>query len=126
MKNILVTICSVAMIGICSVGQAQDQDTTSTNLNPQPTLEQGENTQSDDMKTEDAERTDDQTQSSTDQELQNDADAIHQNFKAASIDKVGPNGEKLFIERGKYFYIDEAGKRIKVKKSEVRDKSENP
>lgn len=120
MKNLLATICSVAMIGICSLTQAQDQDTVSTNVNATPQVEQGDNTQSDDMKTEDAERTDDQTESSSDQEVQNDADAMQQNFEGATIDKVGPNGEKLFMERGKYFYINEMGKRVKVKKSEVR------
>lgn len=115
------------MIGICALAQAQDQDTASTNYQTQPAVEQNsDNTESDDMKTEDAERTDDSPEQSTDQELQNDVDAMEQNFESSTIDKVGPNGEKLFMERGKYFYINEEGKKVKVKKSDVKDKSENP
>jgi hypothetical protein len=80
--------------------------------------QQGEDTQSDDMKTREAERTTD------DQQLQNDVDAMEKNFEGSTIDKVGPNGEELFMERGKYYYINDEGKKVKVKKSEVRDKSE--
>ena len=129
MKKLFIMTASIAMMGVCSLVQAQDQDTTSTDLNtPTPVQENQRdagNTQSDDMKTRDAERVDDQQQpQSTEKELQNDVDAMQENFEGATIDKVGPNGEKLFMERGKYFYMDENGKKVKVKKSEVRDKSE--
>lgn len=124
MKKLLTVVCSIAMLGICSLVNAQEQDTASTNLNDnQSQMEENrDNTQSDDMKTQDAERTDDQQQS-TDQQLENDAEAMEKNFEGATIDKVGPNGEKLFMERGKYYYMNEEGKKVKVKKSEVRDKS---
>ena len=112
-----------AMIGICSLTQAQSQDTTSTNYNRQaPTEEKRGDTKSDDMKTNDAER----VEGTTDQQLQQDADAMEKNFEGSTIDKIGPNGEKLFMERGKYFYYDNEGKKVKVKKSEVRDKSADP
>lgn len=115
------------MMSICALAQVQNQDTTSTNYNARPQVEgTDDNTQSDDMKTDDAERTDDQQEQPTDQDLQNDVDAMQENFEGSTIDKVGPNGEKLFMERGKYFYIDDEGRKVKVKKSDVRDKSENP
>ena len=79
-------------------------------------------TKSDDVKTNDAERID----GTADQQLKQDADAMEKNFEGATIDKVGPNGEKLFMERGKYFYYDNEGRKVKVKKSEVRDKSADP
>lgn len=127
MKKLLIIACSAAMMSICSLAQAQIRDTASTDYNTQPPVEESQqdqdNTQSDDMKTQDAERADDQQGQSTDQELQNDADAMKENFEGATIDKVGPNGEELFMERGKYFYINEDGRKVKVKKSEVRDKS---
>ena len=117
-------LCGGAMIGICSLTQAQSQDTTSTNYNKQaPAEQQRSDTKDDDMKTNDAERADRQ---STDQQLQQDADALEKNFEGSTIDKVGPNGEKLFMERGKYFYYDSDGRKVKVKKSEVRDKSADP
>ena len=37
-------------------------------------------------------------------------------------DKVGPNGEAVFKENGKYYYMDEAGEKKKIKKSELQDK----
>lgn len=114
-------------MGICSLAQAQVQDSSSNDVNTQQPVEQTpqnqHNTQSDDMKTQDAERVEEQPQS-TDQQLQQDAEALKENFEGSTIDKVGPNGEKLFMERGKYYYMDEDGKKVKVKKSEVRDKSE--
>ena len=126
MKKLLIAV-SAAMVSVCSLVQAQNQDTASSDLNRPTPVEESQqnqnNTQSDDMKTQDAERADDQQQS-TDQQLQNDVDAMEENFEGATIDKVGPNGEKLFMDRGKYFYINDEGKKVKVKKSEVRDKSE--
>lgn len=123
----MIAACSAMVMGICSMAQAQVQDSASTDLNTQQPVEQSQqnqdNTQSDDVKTQDAERVEDQPQS-TDQQLQQDADALKENFEGSTIDKVGPNGEQLFMERGKYFYMDENGKKVKVKKSEVRDKSE--
>ena len=119
MKKILALVCSVALMGICSLATAQVQDTASTNIDTQPPIEQqGEDTQSDDVKTREAE------DQSADQQLQNDVDAMERNFEGSTIDKVGPNGEELFMERGKYYYINDEGKKVKVKKSEVRDKSE--
>lgn len=126
MKKLLIAV-SAAMVSVCSLVQAQNQDTASSDLDRPTPVEESQqnqnNTQSDDMKTQDAERADDQQQS-TDQQLQNDVDAMEENFEGATIDKVGPNGEKLFMDRGKYFYINDEGKKVKVKKSEVRDKSE--
>ena len=36
--------------------------------------------------------------------------------------KLGPNGEELFMEKNKYYYIDGAGKKIKAKRSDLTDK----
>lgn len=124
MKKVFATIFSLAMLGACSLVQAQETDSASSNLNNQPQIEESQdNTQSDDMKTEDAERAA-ESAPATDQQLEKDAAAMEQNFEGATIDKVGPNGEELFMEKGKYFYMNEEGKKVKVKKSEVRDKSE--
>lgn len=123
MKKVLI-LCGAAILGICSLAEAQSHDTASTNYDRQvPTQEQRSDTKTDDMKTQDAESVNPQ---STDQQLQQDVDAMEKNFEGSTIDKVGPNGEKLFMERGKYFYYDNDGKKVKVKKSEVRDKSANP
>ena len=111
----------MTLAGLCTLAQAQDRDSTSTNFS-QPPAEQSD-TKSDDKKTNDAER----PAESTDEQLQKDADAMQQNFEGSTIDKIGPNGEKLFMEKGRYYYINEEGDKVKVRKSEVRDKSvDNP
>lgn len=38
--------------------------------------------------------------------------------------KQGPNGEAIFMENGKYYYMDEAGEKKKIKKSELEDKTQ--
>ena len=38
--------------------------------------------------------------------------------------KQGPNGEAVFMENGKYYYMDEAGEKKKIKKSELNDKTQ--
>jgi hypothetical protein len=129
MKRSIIIATGALLLGVCSFVNAQNSDTTSTNLNTQTPVEESQqnqnNTQSDDMKTQDAERADSQKQpQSTDQQLEKDVEQMQQNFEGSTIDKVGPNGEKLFMERGKYFYINDEGKKVKVKKSEVRDQSE--
>jgi hypothetical protein len=126
MKKLQFILFSAAMIGLCSLVQAQDPDSASNNMNnPAATEQSDDNTQSDDQKTEEAETPEQEDPQSTDQQLQNDADAMKENFEGSTIDKVGPNGEQLFMERGRYYYYDEDGKKVKVKKSEVRDKSQS-
>jgi len=39
--------------------------------------------------------------------------------------KVGPNGEELFMKRNKYFYLNEKGKKVKVKSSMLRDRAKH-
>jgi hypothetical protein len=129
MKRSIIIATGALLLSVCSLVNAQNSDTTSTNLNTQTPVEESQqnqnNTQSDDMKTQDAERADGQQQpQSTDQQLEKDVEQMQQNFEGSTIDKVGPNGEKLFMERGKYYYINDEGKKVKVKKSEVRDQSE--
>jgi len=126
------------VMSVCSMAQLQDRDTAAMNINdrgePQETREE---TQQEGVDEQDVNQAGPKIQlgekgtgirvqqghQSTDQELENDAEEMEKNLETATIDKEGPNGEKLFMERGKYFYYNEEGKKVKVKKSEVRDKS---
>jgi len=138
MKKLFATIGSMLVISVCSMAQLQDRDTASMNINDRggieesreempkgardeqdanqggPKIQLGENGTGVQVQ---------QESQSTDQELENDVEEMEKNLETATIDKEGPNGEKLFMERGKYFYYNEDGKKVKVKKSEVRDKS---
>jgi len=138
MKKLFVTIGSIMVMSVCSMAQLQDRDTAAMNINdrgePQETREE---TQQEGVDEQDVNQAGPKIQlgekgtgirvqqgpQSTDQELENDAEEMEKNLETATIDKEGPNGEKLFMERGKYFYYNEEGKKVKVKKSEVRDKS---
>ncbi len=114
-------ICSVAMMGI-SLAQAQVRDSASTDYNNQNAFE---DTREDIQKgTEKSGDEIQQGEQSTEQELQKDVDEMEKNLQGSTIDKVGPNGEKLFMERGKYFYINDKGNKVKVKKRDVKDKSD--
>src|SRR5688500_9041902 len=39
--------------------------------------------------------------------------------------KVGPNGEELFMKKNKYFCLNEKGKKVKVKSSMLRDRAKH-
>ncbi len=138
MKKLFVTIGSMMAMSVCSMAQLQERDTASMNINDRGGVEKtGEDVQRGPRDEQNAEQggakiqlgekgTGVQAQESpesTDQELKNDAEEMEKNLEKATIDKEGPNGEKLFIERGKYFYYNQEGKKVKVKKSEVKDTS---
>src|SRR5688572_18364902 len=36
--------------------------------------------------------------------------------------KVGPNGEQLLMKKNRYYYINDGGKKVKARKSILRDK----
>lgn len=36
--------------------------------------------------------------------------------------KVGPNGEELFMKKNKFFYINGAGKKIKARRADLADR----
>jgi len=36
--------------------------------------------------------------------------------------KVGPNGEELFMKKNRYYYIDDSGKKIKARRTNLTDK----
>ena len=137
MKKLFATVCGAAMISLATISQAQDS--TSTDYNNQNTVEQ----QSQDQSIQDQSETQDQPVQ--DQPVQDGNNAIRQGQSLESgqptedqIDqtterpnemvpvegKEGPNGEAIFRENGKYFYMNEAGKKKKIKESELRDKTQ--
>jgi len=135
MKKLLATVCGAAMISIASLSQAQDS--TSTDYNNQSTVEQ----QSQDQPVQDQ-----STQNQSIQEpVQDGTNAIRQGQSRESgpptedqVDqtmerpnemvpvegKEGPNGEVIFRENGKYFYMNEAGEKKKIKESRLREKTQ--
>jgi hypothetical protein len=39
--------------------------------------------------------------------------------------KLGPNGEELFMKKNKYYYIDSAGRKIKVRRNDLTDRAKS-
>lgn len=134
MKKLLLTVCGVMMLSIVTFVQAQDQDTASANYNQGTAEENKDNTidnSSGELKqgtisTEDqAQQGGNPTQEQTDQVTQDQGTPTNEMGEATPVtDKVGPHGEQLFMENGNYFYLDENGDKVKVKKSKLKDKSQ--
>jgi hypothetical protein len=124
------------MIGIASLAQAQDS--TSTDYNDQNAVEQQ------DQPTQD-QSSQDLNQPTEDQPVQDGNNAIQQDQSREAeqptqdqIDqtmerpneitpvegKEGPNGEAIFMENGKYYYMNEAAEKTEIQESELRDKTQ--
>ena len=151
MKKLLVTVCGAAMIGLATLAQAQDS--TSTDYNNQNTVEQqSESTQDQTPPTQDQSTPPQQDPAiqttpppAQDQPVEDGNNAIRQGQSLESGEptedqtdqsmerpneivpvegKEGPNGEVIFQENGKYYYMNEAGEKKKIKESELRDKTQ--
>jgi Ni/Co efflux regulator RcnB len=145
MKKLLVTVCGAAMISLATLTQAQES--APRDYNDQNTLEQQSQDQDQRSKNQSQPTQEQPTQneSAQDQGVQDGTNAIQQGQSRESgqptedqIDqtmerpnervpvegKEGPNGETIFRENGKYFYMNEAGEKKKIKESELRDKTQ--
>jgi len=151
MKKLLATVCGAAMI--CFATQSHAQDSTSTDYNNQNTVEQqSESTQDQTPPTQDQSTLPQQDPAlqtppppTQDQPVQDGNNAIRQGQSLESGQptedqtdqsmerpseivpvegKEGPNGEVIFQENGKYYYMNEAGEKKKIKESELRDKTQ--
>ncbi len=122
---------------------ALDQPTQETPVQDQPTLDQP--TQEPPVQDAPVQESPVQDQPALDQPTQDGNNAIQQGQSRESEqptpeqtdqsmerpseiipveDKAGPNGEAIFMEDGKYYYMNEAGEKKKIKKSELQDKTQ--
>lgn len=148
MKKLLITMCGAAMISFATFAQAQDS--TSTDYNKPNTVEQSR-VQPQPTQDPPAPAQQDPTIQATpppttqDEPVQDGTNAIRQGQSRESgqptqdqIDqtmerpneivpvdgKEGPNGEAIFRENGKYYYMNEAGEKKKIKESKLKDKTQ--
>src|SRR5688572_11047413 len=143
MKKLIATLCGAAMISFATLTQAQDS--TSTDYNNQNTVEQQSQDQPVNDQPQPTEDQSIQNKSGQDQPVQDGTNAIQQGQSRESgqptedqIDqtmerpnemvpvegKQGPNGEAIFMENGKYYYMNEAGEKKKIKESKLTDKTQ--
>jgi hypothetical protein len=98
----------------------QDQPTQEPPVQDQPALDQPTQDQpTQEPPVQDQSRESEQpTEDQTDQSMERPSEIT------PVEDKVGPNGEAIFQENGKYYYMNEAGEKKKIKKSELQDKTQ--
>ena len=83
---------------------------------PEEPVQDGNNAIPQGQSREGQEPTQDQTDQATDPTMERPAEIT------PVEDKTGPNGEAIFRENGKFYYMNEAGEKTKIKKSELKDK----
>jgi hypothetical protein len=66
--------------------------------------------------------TQDQTDQATDPSISTDPTMERPSEITPVEGKTGPNGEAVFMENGKHYYMNDAGEKTKIKKSELQDK----
>lgn len=130
------------MMSIASFAQAQDS--TSTDYKDQNTVEQSQDQSTQDQSTQDLGQPTPE-QPTQDQPTQDGNNAIQQGQSRESEQptqdqtdqsmerpseitpvegKVGPNGEAIFMENGKYYYMNEAAEKKEIEESELKDKTQ--
>jgi hypothetical protein len=127
MKKFITIACGAAFLHVCSVAFAQNQEIASVTytsvkktekvdiVSTSPTREairEKEEGTKDAAKIESSNF--DHARASY--ELRKD----HKKFDINN--KVGPNGEEIFLKGSKYYYLNDKGKKVKVKNAQLKDK----
>lgn len=142
MKKILMMVCSAAMVSLATLAQAQDQDTASANFNNKGVVEETQDStenktmddagiregtiSSEDQAQEGARPTQEQTDQTTQDQASDPVNQPTQDLGESTPvnDKMGPNGEPVHMENGKYFYKNEAGEKVSIEESALKDKTQ--
>jgi len=125
MKKLIAITCGAIVLHVCSLALAQNQQIASAESISSNEIEKTAGLSN--LKTE-AVAESDETGATVRAESANLDDVrpsyqMRYNFKKSSIDgKVGPNGEEIFLNGSKYYYIDSNGKKVKVNKARLKDK----
>ena len=131
MKRIILTVCGAALISLATF--AQTQDSTSRPYNNQNSVEQSQDpaTQTPAPPQDAADRDGTNAipqgqsrESGYPTENQTDQTMERPNEIVPVEGKEGPNGEAIFMENGKYYFMNEEGEKKKIKASKLRDKTQ--
>lgn len=122
MKKLSTLASSVAMLAIFFSAQAQSQDTALARIDQNENLKKSENQRKVKRSAYDMEKETEKSPASV-------APAtkfilpLDQNSKRSILNnKVGPNGEELFLEDGVYYYLNSKGVKTKAESSLLKDK----
>ena len=119
MKKLFTLVSIAAVLGVCTLAQAQSQDTSLARI---------DNNKKDEALPKAPEKqtgnTDERVSVPPNAETNAKFILPHVNEKNSkgSLNKVGPQGEDVFMENRKYYYINSEGQKVKVKSTELREK----
>jgi hypothetical protein len=117
MKKLVTSLSIASVLSVCTLAQAQSQDTAIARI---------DNTK----KTEGLKA----TESNPKNEVVSDQITVEPNAKfilpqpqekstkGSLNNKVGPQGEEVFRDNRKFYYFNSEGQKVKIKSNELRDK----
>ena len=127
MKKFIAIACGAAFLHVCSLAFAQNQEIASVkyssvnktekadNINTPPT---NEAVTANEEVTKDAAK----IESSNFDQVRTSYQLREDHKKYDINNKVGPNGEEIFLKDSKYYYLNDKGKKVKVKNAQLKDK----
>ena len=114
MKNLITPFSIAAVLSVCTLTHAQTQDSALARVDNTKKTDELPTTK---PAANNAEQVNVEPQSKFVLPKANEKSS-KENFN----NKVGPQGEEVFMERKKYYYINSDGKKVEVKQAELRDK----
>lgn len=127
MKKFIAIACGAAFLHVCSVAFAQNDEVASVKYSSAKATEKTDEKSTPPMKEavrENEEATKDaaKIESSNFDHVRASYQLRKDHEKFDINNKVGPNGEEIFLKRNKYYYLDGKGKKVKVKTALLKDK----
>jgi hypothetical protein len=127
MKKFITIACGAAFLHICSLAFGQNQEIASVTYTSVKKTEKVDNVSTPSM-TEGIIEKEEGTKDAAKIESSNFDHArasyeLRKDHKKFDINnKVGPNGEEIFLKGSKYYYLNDKGKKVKIKSIQLKDK----
>jgi hypothetical protein len=125
MKKLIVIACSAALLHGYSLALAQNHEIASAKYASKKEIEKSHDTSKpkDEAVKEHIITEGARTESSS-------FDAARASYerkveKTSDFNKVGPNGEEIFLKGHKYYYLNNEGRKVKIKSSQMKDKAKH-
>ena len=126
MKKLFTLACGVALIAGFSVAHAQTEDSAIARVDSKKNAPKEEPAKDVTITGEEENESLKQVNVAPSTKFIVPPAATDKNSKDAILNnKVGPNGEELFMKKNSYYYINSDGKKVKAKKSMLKDKAKH-
>ena len=127
MKKFIAIAYGAAFLHVCSLAFAQNQEIASVKYSSVKKTEKADNINTVPTKAaviENEEGTKDvaKSESSNFEQVRTSYQLREDNKKYDINNKVGPNGEEIFLKGNKYYYLNDKGKKVKVSTAQLKDK----